>query len=238
MIGTSALLDIIRLVVGTIILSYASYTDIKTRLASNMLWVLMGSIGAILLVTQYFTIGLENTTYLIFVPIMIALMYVLFQMRLIFGGADAKALMALAILVPLHPTINSFPLWQSFMPAPWIIFSNSVVLFLVIPLTLLIYNLAKRNLRFPYCVFGYKMSVKKAKERFVWPLEKIKDGKRKFVYMPKEFDIEKELLGFEKLGIKEIWVTPKIPFMIPLLAGFVASFIIGDILFSITSGFL
>ena len=239
MIGTKILLDIIRLVVGIVILSYASYTDIKTRRASNMLWVLMGSIGATLLVTQYFTIGLENTTYLVFVPIMIALMYVLFQMRLIFGGADAKALMALAILVPLHPTINSFPLWQSsLMPAPWIIFSNSVVLFLVIPLTLLIYNLAKRNLRFPYCVLGYKMSVEKAKEKFVWPLEKIKDGKRKFVYTPKEFDVEKELLEFEKNGIKEIWITPKVPFMIPLLAGFITSFIIGDILFSITNVFI
>ena len=38
---------------------------------------------------------------------------------------------------------------------------------------------------------------------------------------------------FEKLGITEIWVTPKVPFMIPLLIGFLFSFIIGDILFYI-----
>ena len=74
------------------------------------------------------------------------------------------------------------------------------------------------------------MSVEKAKQTFVWPLEKIKDGKRKFSYMPKEFDIDEELRAFEKKGIKEIWVTPKVPFMIPLLAGFIASFILGDML--------
>jgi preflagellin peptidase FlaK len=233
MLETGTLLDITRLIVGIAILSYASYTDIKTRRASNMLWVIMGTIGGILLIIQYFTIGFGNKTiYLVFIPIMIVLVYFLFQMRLIFGGADAKALMALAILVPLSPIINSIPVWKdAIMPASWTIFSNSVILFLFIPLSLLIFNVAKRNPEFPYCLLGYKMTIAKAKEKFVWPLEKIKDGKRKFMYMPKDFDTEKELEEFEKLDIKEIWVTPKIPFMIPLLAGFIASFILGDILF-------
>jgi len=222
-------LDITRLIVGTIILAYASYTDIKTRRASNMLWLIMGSIGAILLAIQYFTIGFEN----IFVPIMIALMYVLFQLRLMFGGADAKAIMALAILVPFAPEILEFPILKASaisMPGSWIIFSNSVVIFLLIPLSLLIFNLAKRHIEFPHLLLGYRMNVSKAKEKFVWPLEKIVDGKRRFAYMPKEFDVEDELQEFENLGIKEIWVTPKIPFMIPLLAGFICSFILGDIL--------
>ena len=77
---------------------------------------------------------------------------------------------------------------------------------------------------------GYVISVEQAKHTFVWPMEKIKDGKRKLVYMPKNFDIEEELAEFEKNGITDIWVTPKIPFMIPLLVGFLVSFILGDIL--------
>ncbi len=131
-------LDITRLIVGIAILAYASYTDIKTRRASNILWVIMGSIGAILLVIQYFTIGFENPFYLIFVPIMIALMYVLFQLRLMFGGADAKAIMALAILVPFAPEILDFPMLEAStisMPGSWIVFSNSVIIFLLIPLS-------------------------------------------------------------------------------------------------------
>jgi len=226
-------LDITRLIVGTVILAYASYTDIKTRRASNILWVIMGSIGAILLAIQYFTIGFENPFYLIFVPIMIVLMYVLFQLRLMFGGADAKAIMALAILVPFAPKILDFPMLEAStisMPGSWIVFSNSVVIFLLIPLSLLIFNLAKRHIEFPHCVLGYRMKLSEAKEKFVWPLEKIVDGKRKFCYMPKKFDTEDDLQEFESLGIKEIWVTPKIPFMIPLLAGFICSFILGDIL--------
>jgi len=241
MIETTIVLDIIRLITGIVILSYASYTDIKTRRASNILWVIMGSIGGVLLLMQYLLVGFGGEIYyLVFIPIMIILVYVLFQLRLIFGGADAKALMAIAILVPLQPSISVFPLFgRSIMPASWYIFSNSVILFLFIPLGLLIYNSMKRNIEFPYCILGYKINVKKAREKFVWPLEKItEDGRRKFVYMPKDFDVENEFNKFEKKGITEIWVTPKIPFMIPLLAGFICAFIFGDLLFYIMNLFI
>jgi preflagellin peptidase FlaK len=162
---------------------------------------------------------------------MIALMYLFFQMRLLFGGADAKALMALAILVPIQPILGEqLPIWYSFMPGSWIIFANATILFLLIPVSLLIYNIGKRNLKFPHSLLGYVIPVEKAKQKFVWPLEKIKDGKRKLMYMPKKFDVDEELAEFEKLGITELWVTPKIPFMIPLLIGFLVSFLLGDIL--------
>ena len=231
MFETTAYLDIIRFLAGFIILFYASYTDIKTRRASNILWVIMALIGLIILTIQFLTIGFPTPFYLIFVPIMIVLMYILFQLRLIFGGADAKALMAIAVLVPFQPEILQYPLWKTVMPFPWTIFSNSIILFLLIPLSLFIFNLIKRHIEFPYSFLGYKMSVQKAKQKFVWPLEQIVDGKRKFLYMPKDFDVTEQLTEFEQQGIKTIWVTPKIPFMIPLLAGFVVSFFIGDILF-------
>ena len=224
-------LDLVRVSVGIAILSYASYTDIKTRLASNLLWLIMGVIGGALLIIQYLTIGFVDIYQLAFIPIIIVIMYVFFQLRLIFGGADAKAVMALAILIPIQPVLSIFPLWdRSYMPYTWVIFSNALILFLLIPLSLLFYNLTKKNIEFPHMLMGLKMKVEKAKKSFVWPLEKIIDGKRKMVYMPKEFDADKELKQFEKEGIREIWVTPKIPFMIPLLASFFVSFIFGDIL--------
>jgi preflagellin peptidase FlaK len=117
------------------------------------------------------------------------------------------------------------------MPASWTIFSNSIIIFLFIPLSLLIFNIAKRNIKLPHALLGYKMSIKTARGKFVWPLEKIVDGKRKFAYMPKEFDADEEFDKFEKNGISEIWITPKVPFMIPLLVGFICSFIFGDILY-------
>ncbi len=240
---TIALLDISRLFIGVIILAYASYTDIKTRRASNYLWVILGIIGGILLAIQLFLMPQEEFEfykfYLIFIPVMIGLVYLLFQLRLIFGGADAKALMAIAILVPLQPEIYNLPINNSsIMPGAWQVFSNSIILFLLIPISLLIYNISKKNISFPHIFLGYKMKVSKAREKFVWPLEKIVDGKRKFMYMPKEFDVDDELKEFEKQRIDEIWVTPKIPFMIPLLFGFICTFVIGDIMFIIMNLFV
>ena len=141
MIETNIVLSITRLIIGTIILLYASYTDIKTRRASNILWLIMGSAGLILIIIQYFTIGFENSMYLLFIPVMIFLFYIFFQFGLIFGGADAKALMAIAILVPIEPSILIFPIWKGYiMPFSWSIFSNSILIFLLIPLSLFIFN--------------------------------------------------------------------------------------------------
>jgi len=228
----STTLDSIRLTIGFLILVYASYTDIKTRRAANFLWVIMAAAGIALLIVQYFTAPFQNLWYLAAIPVMIVLFYGFYLMRLLYGGADAKALMALAILVPLQPVILTLPLLQpsSFWPGVWTIFVNSLIFFLIIPLSLLIYNAAHHNFQFPHLLLGYRMTVEKAKQNFVWPLEKIKDGQRKLSKLPQDFDVDKELEEFERLGITDIWVTPKIPFMIPLLVGFLATFIVGDIL--------
>ena len=248
MVETEIFLNIARLFVGVVILGYASYTDIKTRRASNMLWVIMGGIGGVILVIHFFTTDAfegDYVYYLVFIPVMIVLVYILFQLRLIFGGADAKALMALAILLPL-PTLSwipestglaDLPLGSTTLPYCWGVFINALLLFLFLPIGLLIFNLMKRQVRFPHAFLGYKMTIDKARERFVWPLEKFVEGKSKFVYMPKDFDIEEELKKFEENKIKEIWVTPKIPFMIPLLCGFISVYIFGDFLTHIMNFF-
>ena len=138
MISQLPILDIIRFITGFTILVYASYTDIKIRKAVNILWVVMGSLGGVLLLLQYvFFNGFGNQLiYLAFIPIIIFVMYMFFQFRLLFGGADAKAMMALAILVPFTPSIYGHPTFPSVLPFSWVIFSNAVILFLFIPITI------------------------------------------------------------------------------------------------------
>ena len=234
-------IDIIRFIAGFSILFYASYTDIKTRMAPNILWIIMGGLGAVLLLIQFIVDGFgDQGLYLIFIPVMIGLVYLFFQLRLLFGGADAKALMAIAILTPFQPfqMITTYPLYPSFMPFSWAIFSNSIFLFLLIPLSLFFLNIVKGNIRFPHCFLGYKVSIEKAKKTFVWPLERFEKGRLKLTYVPASFDPSDQIELFEKKGVKEIWVTPKIPFMIPLLAGFITAFFFGDILTAIMQIFI
>ncbi len=232
---TPEFINVSRFLVGFLILLYASYTDIKTRRAPNVLWIIMIISGGLLLLIEYLYTGFDSQVlYLVFIPIMILLMYILFQLRIIFGGADAKALMSLSILVPFWPSHPFTPLSESYLPFPWVVFSNSVLLFLIIPISLLVYNLYKGDIVFPHCLLGYKMRVDEARKSFVWPLEKIVDGKRKLQYTSHIHDNPSQWELFKQQGISTIWVTPKIPFMVPLLSGFTLSFLLGDILFLIT----
>jgi len=160
-------LDITRLLVGTIILFYASYTDLKTRTASNLLWVIMAVIAVILLIIQYLTTGFENYYYLLFIVIMIALFYLMFQLGLLFGGADAKALMAIAILVPIQPNIYNFPIAETLLPFSFVIFFSSLILFLAIPIGLFFYNLTKKTFKIPHSFLGYRMKIQKARKKHV-----------------------------------------------------------------------
>ncbi len=236
MISTQSMMDLIRFLVGFSVLFYASYTDLKIRKASNSLWLLMGGIGGVLLIIEYFLYGGfgNQIMYLVFIPIIIVIMYVFFQLRLLFGGADAKAMMAIAFLTPFTPAFFSFPIFESVLPFSWVIFSNAIILFLSIPLGLLLYNVFKKNLRFPHCFLGYQMDLDEARKKFVWPLEHLIHEKIKISFVPHSIDPHEQFDAFAKRGIKEIWVTPKIPFMIPLLAGFICAFFLGDILLFIT----
>ena len=231
-------LDLIRFFIGVTVLGYACYTDLKTRMAPNFLWLIMGGSGIVLLLIQYLSGNLEDLFPLIFVPIIIAIIYALYQVGLIFGGADAKAIMSLSLLTPFWPSLHGFPNHVSIMPFPWVIFSNSIIIFLLIPPSFLIYNALKGEIEFPFALLGYRMSIEEAKKRFVWPLEKVVDGKRKLILIPEDFDTTPLLEELEKKGLRRIWVTPKIPFMVPLLAGFIISYFHGDIIFSIADAFM
>ena len=59
-------LTVSRVIVAVLILGFASYLDIKTRMASNRFWIILGLIGISLLECQLIVeFGLEAFSYLI-----------------------------------------------------------------------------------------------------------------------------------------------------------------------------
>lgn len=175
------------------------------------------------------------------IPIMFLVFILLYQFDIIKGGADAKALIALSIMFPLYPLIGPFPLIplpydeaQFVLPFPLLILFNAAVLTIVVPLVLLAYNLARGHRRFPAMLFGYKMPVQEAKERFVWPMERVVDGKIRISAFPRASEtVSEDLDQLSAAGLNEVWVTPKIPFLIPIAASLLFSVIVGNLLFLI-----
>lgn len=227
MIQDIEILNLMRFLVGAVVLIYASYTDIKTRTAENYLWVIMAGAGAILLLIQHIFYSISFLD-LLFIPVMILLVFLLYQLRLIFGGADAKALMAIAVLFPSWPEHSILP---SLMPYSFSVLTNALLVFIAVPFAIFMYNIFKRDIRFPHMFLGYRTSVEKAMKGFVWPMEYVDGGNVRTRYFPSGSNPAGEFRMLKAIGQRCVWVTPKIPFLVPLTFGFIISFIAGDLMF-------
>jgi preflagellin peptidase FlaK len=198
----------------------------------------LGSFGILaFLLSQFWNDG--YMWQLMVIPILFVLFFFLYQFNVIKGGADAKALIAIALLIPRYPMLGPFPLihvtvdaTQYIMPFAIMVLFNAALLTLVVPVVMYFYNIYKRDLRFPTMFFGYTMDLSTAREKFVWPMEFMKDGELKMsVFVRPDDSTEEQLNQLEAAGMTRIWVTPKIPFLIPITASLLFSTIVGNLIF-------
>lgn len=185
---------------------------------------------------------------LLTIPAMILVAYGLYQSGLLRGGADAKALMAIAILVPFYPYLPPFPLISPdpmtqpitsiLFPFAFVVLLNATLLFLVAPLLFLVFNASRKDLAFPEVLFGYRVDLNNL-PRFVWLMERIENGEHVVVLFPKRSgNLEEEVQKLKARGIERAWATPQIPFIVPMTASFVISFLFGNLLLGLMSLFM
>lgn len=180
------------------------------------------------------------------VLLIITVIYSMYNSGIIMGGADAKALMLISLMVPAYPVVghlsfstyffeilDTVPLQRFLLPFSLASLLNGAILLLVYPLFFLVLNLVRRDFRFPRCFFGYRLNIDLFEKRFVWLLEIERDGRRKMALSPPrdEKKVKEQLDIFRKAGDEKIWVQPKIPFVIPMTAGYVISILFGNLVF-------
>ena len=109
---------------------------------------------------------------------------------------------------------------------------NAAILQVItVPLGLCFKNLARRDRGFPEMFLGYRMSIYDVPKKFVWPMEVVRDDEIVLMIFPKrEGDVKKELAMLKAKGVEVIWVTPKVPFIIPMLLGLIFSIVIGNLI--------
>ena len=172
-------------------------------------------------------------------PAMILVCYGLYYTRVLRGGADAKAIMSISILMPYYPILNGMPLISMgsqfldvtsvLFPFGLLVLMNASILFLFSPLAFLFYNIKRGDVRFPQCLFGYRVDIDRVK-RFVWVMERLEDDELKISIFPKRRERKRETIRkLKEFGLKKVWVTPQIPFIVPITIGFILSFLIGNI---------
>lgn len=244
--GVAALLDLLRLFAGAAVLSFAAYTDWQWRRAPNVLWILLAAFGAVLLAVEA-ALDVEGFLarwpYLVFVPAFAALIYGLWWFGLIAGGADAKALMALGVLLPFPLLVGEgLPPWPSPMPGAFVVLGNSLLAFLLIPMGFAAWNVAHGDFRFPHLFLGMRRRAADVRRGHVWPMEVVDESgarrTRLFASRLSDAQIDATFSRVQALGDARVWVSPKIPFMLPLLAGFLLAFAAGDLLLGLVARLL
>lgn len=250
------MIEILKVLACMPFLLYACYADIKTRRVSNEVWFMMFGVGFIFIMYDLMTYGIpyliRNVLTFLFI---FAFVYILFQFGA-FGGADAKVLMVISLIIPTYPDIvigstsfpiNGVPLFNIFA---FSVFGNSVILTVIVPIGLFLYNLIKNpveSLKRPYYMFiGYIMPVsglEKGHFRMLDSYSKTEDG-IKFRFSRTGTELSKEVISELKGYLKEgkikdgVWITPGLPFMIPITAGFITAVLFGDLIFYITMQFM
>lgn len=178
---------------------------------------------------------------LLSMPVMVLVYQGLYQLRLLHGGADAKAMIALTLLLPTYPDASPFPLLTSdpriaaamelVFPFSLVILVDAALLYLFVPLVILSFNTFRGDVRFPQALFGYRADLERPPKN-VWLMERIDErGRHILVLMPRRGrDQVREAQRLREAGITRVWVQPKIPFMIPLLLGLILAFFVGNVL--------
>ena len=141
-----SLLISIEIAVLFLTLLSASYQDIMIRRVKNITWlpivVFCAPISAINCILLYQTDSFLTSLYLISAFWFALLAYLAARVG-IFGGADAIALILIAVLVPVSPFPPAIviPYLTSVFVFPVVVYFNAVILSAIVPLYLLIRNI-------------------------------------------------------------------------------------------------
>jgi len=257
-------INLISVLVVLAFLGYCSWSDIKTREVSNIVWLLFAPIGGILTVGRlYFS---PELLWVSLSSIIVATAFALLLFYTgVFGGADAKGLICIGISIPTLPenilvSVNFFhPLF------PVVVLSNSFLVAVSLALYILVRNIfwkcSTRGGLFSglekepawkkafALVSGYKVDFGEVEDKiYLYPLEEVVESgdtveRRLNLFVEAEVErrdlLEKLRPYVEKSVIpSEIWATPGLPMLVFVTMGFILAFVVGDLIFSILSAFM
>lgn len=209
-------LESLKIILTLLILVYAASLDWRFREIDDKSWGSLLVMGGVFLILEP---GLLRA-FIISVTVAAFLMFITYAPGLL-GGGDAKILLGLAVVFPLSPVYQT----------PFFVlgvFFNAVLLALPLPFYYFIKNLmrekgVKRD-EFIKMFVGYKVRADEVKEyEAVIGDELI-------------LNVRKTRLGRREKTPKEVWVTPAIPFLVPLTIGFLVAALMGDIFHVLLGG--
>lgn len=229
--------EILRLCIGVSMLGYGSYSDVKAREVSDVVWLIMGVSGVFFVCIGLFTDYLSF--FQLFKSLIVGAIFAFLFYILNFGGADIKAIISLSLLFPNYPFFYLFHLRLPLMGVPPVdifvlsMLTNALIIAISAPFALFLINSFRRNFS-PLMFIGWKVSISDLRRKKNYKLMheiKTVSGKEKYVWGGIE-PTEEILSSLEELErekkIAGVWITPELPFILYLTAGFLIAIFYGD----------
>ena len=209
-----------------LMLGIASVLDIWKREIHDILWIAFGAVAILLIIFSPSPLDSLKTSgfFLIIAPVVI----VLWRTGL-FGGADALGLMVLAVLAPQAILFHG-------IVTPFTTLTNAAI-FSIIPIFAnVIRNIISISLHKNIFDGFDETRLKKILAMFLG--YRAKNPKYSFPIEKKEGNIRKLDFSFHHAenaqfcSTSDTWVTPGIPYILYITAGFVFQILFGDIIFN------
>jgi preflagellin peptidase FlaK len=221
-------------------LAIGSWQDLKTREIDDRLWLVAGIAGGLLTVAEVATTPAYPLVLAGFSILVTGVLAFGVYFLGLYGGADAKALLVIALAMPVSTFLaSSFPVF------PLSVFGNSLVIsLLIIPICLLAnaYGAARGPLfagvrasaikKFAALFTGIKVSPETARSVHFNLIERPLPSGGSELKLFHKVEEEDEPKVFVK-GAKSVWVTLAIPMIVFFLGGFVLATLGVDILIGI-----
>jgi len=242
--------EVVKVGVGFAVLLWASYHDWKKREVPNVVWVVFLPVAAVLTIFETYTMGFSmefNFLQLLSVGVSTAIFVAISYVGL-WGGADSKALIGLAILFPHPPLLSDPPLGYTLPAFPLVVFIDSLIISLAAIPYAVASNIVWRSRTGRSLFEGYgdvpltrkigalALCVKKRSAE-VKPYDILAEEPnvgsgnclRKLVLFRK---VEEDYQPPKGEGQPEyVFITAAVPMLIFITLGFMAALLLGDVLF-------
>ena len=222
-------LNHIRIILALGMLGYASYADLTKREVSDFVWIVFGGLSVVMLI---FEPNISDALLNIGISLIVAPIVLIIWRIGFFGGADAFAVIVLAALVPQITLSDD-------IITPFTILTNAVIIS-IIPLFFNLFRnlieIAQKNdifegfneplgKKITAMFLGYR--AKNPKYGFSIEKRSGKNKKLNLVLHHAEYA--------EFCNTPNTWITPGVPYMLFITAGFITQILYGDVIFSFFS---
>jgi len=219
-------ITIVRMIAAFVMLGLASFFDLKKREINDILWIGFSALSAVLI---FLSPDIWVSLRIVGISLIIAPVALVLWRFGVFGGADAFCLIVLASLAPMF-TLNTSQI------TPFSTLTNAAILSVTPLFVNLCRNVASilrkedifegidetRTKKMIAVFIGYKAK----NPKYSFSLERVVDGKKRLDFSLKHAE---QALFCNDHGV---WVTPGVPYVLYITAGFVIQVLYGDIIFN------